>query len=88
MAQAEADQKHTLPPLQDFQVQRVKVYRLNNEGLWDDRGTGHVSVEYMEVCPLTPVLFGPQPAPRARGSAELAVLESSGIRDWLLASLG
>ncbi|KAK9802569.1 hypothetical protein WJX73_004679 [Symbiochloris irregularis] len=32
----------------DFQAQRVKVYRLNNEGLWDDKGTGHVSVEYME----------------------------------------
>ena len=30
-------------------VQRVKVYRLNEEGLWDDRGTGHVSVELMEV---------------------------------------
>ncbi|KAK9804713.1 hypothetical protein WJX72_001481 [[Myrmecia] bisecta] len=29
-------------------MQRVKVYRLNNEGLWDDKGTGHVSVEFME----------------------------------------
>lgn len=29
--------------------QRVKVYRLNDEGKWDDRGTGHVSVEYLEV---------------------------------------
>ncbi|EFJ11724.1 hypothetical protein SELMODRAFT_125510, partial [Selaginella moellendorffii] len=29
-------------------VQRVKVYRLNDEGRWDDKGTGHVSVEYLE----------------------------------------
>lgn len=29
-------------------LQRVKVYRLNEEGLWDDKGTGHVSVELME----------------------------------------
>ena len=30
-------------------MQRVKVYRLNEQGSWDDKGTGHVSVEYMEV---------------------------------------
>ena len=30
-------------------MQRVKVYRLNTEGQWDDKGTGHVSVEVMEV---------------------------------------
>ena len=30
-------------------MHRVKVYRLNNDGLWDDKGTGHVSVEYLEV---------------------------------------
>jgi hypothetical protein len=30
-------------------MQRVKVYRLNTEGTWDDRGTGNVSVEYLEV---------------------------------------
>ena len=29
--------------------QRVKVYRLNEEGLWDDKGTGHVTVEVVEV---------------------------------------
>lgn len=29
--------------------QRVKVYRLNDDGKWDDKGTGHVSVEYLEV---------------------------------------
>jgi protein phosphatase-4 regulatory subunit 3 len=29
-------------------MQRVKVYRLNQEGMWDDKGTGSVSVEYME----------------------------------------
>ena len=36
-------------------MQRVKVYRLNTEGMWDDKGTGSVSVEYMEVSqPLPP----------------------------------
>lgn len=34
-------------------MQRVKVYRLNQEGMWDDKGTGSVSVEYMEVSKLT-----------------------------------
>ncbi|XP_043720303.1 serine/threonine-protein phosphatase 4 regulatory subunit 3-like isoform X2 [Telopea speciosissima] len=29
-------------------MQRVKVYRLNDNGKWDDRGTGHVSVDYLE----------------------------------------
>jgi hypothetical protein len=30
-------------------MQRVKLYKLNETGVWDDKGTGHVSVEYMEV---------------------------------------
>lgn len=34
-------------------MQRVKVYRLNSDGLWDDKGTGHVSVEYLEVGPCS-----------------------------------
>lgn len=29
--------------------QRVKVYRLNGDGKWDDQGTGHVTVDYLEV---------------------------------------
>jgi protein phosphatase-4 regulatory subunit 3 len=29
--------------------QRVKVYRLNSEGTWDDRGTGFVGVEALEA---------------------------------------
>ncbi|RZC88134.1 hypothetical protein C5167_015941 [Papaver somniferum] len=29
-------------------MQRVKVYHLNEDGKWDDRGTGHVSVDYLE----------------------------------------
>lgn len=33
-------------------LQRVKVYRLNEEGLWDDKGTGHVSVELVEVSQI------------------------------------
>ncbi len=38
-------------------MQRVKVYRLNSDGLWDDKGTGHVSVEYLEVRLLLPSSF-------------------------------
>ncbi|KAK8475431.1 hypothetical protein V6N12_063813 [Hibiscus sabdariffa] len=29
-------------------MQRVKVYRLSDDGKWDDQGTGHVTVDYME----------------------------------------
>nr|CAB3473076.1 unnamed protein product [Digitaria exilis] len=29
-------------------MQRVKVYRLADGGKWDDQGTGHVSIEYIE----------------------------------------
>lgn len=29
-------------------LQRAKVYRLSDEGKWDDKGTGHVSVEFLE----------------------------------------
>ena len=28
---------------------RAKVYCLNDEGQWDDRGTGHAAVQYMPV---------------------------------------
>ncbi|KAJ0794231.1 putative armadillo-like helical, PH-like domain superfamily protein [Helianthus annuus] len=27
---------------------RVKVYRLNDDGKWDDQGTGHVTIDYFE----------------------------------------
>ena len=33
-----------------YWIQRVKVYRLNDDGKWDDQGTGHVTVDYLEVC--------------------------------------
>ncbi|XP_068659853.1 uncharacterized protein [Aristolochia californica] len=29
-------------------MQRVKVYRLSDDGKWEDRGTGHVTVDYLE----------------------------------------
>ncbi|KAK1318581.1 hypothetical protein QJS10_CPB04g00963 [Acorus calamus] len=32
----------------DNSLQRVKVYRLSADGKWDDQGTGHVTVDYME----------------------------------------
>ena len=31
---------------------RVKVYKLNDEGTWDDNGTGQATVEYYEVSTL------------------------------------
>lgn len=41
-----------------LKFQRVKVYRLNDDGKWDDQGTGHVTVDYLEVCDwLFPLLF-------------------------------
>ncbi|KAK7301749.1 hypothetical protein RJT34_12623 [Clitoria ternatea] len=27
---------------------RVKIYRLNDDAKWDDQGTGHVTVDYLE----------------------------------------
>lgn len=33
-------------------MHRVKVYKLSGEGTWEDNGTGHISVEYMDVRPL------------------------------------
>lgn len=35
-----------------IEFQRVKVYRLNDDGKWDDQGTGHVTVDYLEVSTL------------------------------------
>ncbi|KAF5950829.1 hypothetical protein HYC85_012822 [Camellia sinensis] len=29
-------------------LKRVKVYRLSGDGKWDDQGTGHVTVDYLE----------------------------------------
>ncbi|KAF2308271.1 hypothetical protein GH714_039880 [Hevea brasiliensis] len=34
--------------LEKLGIQRVKVYRLNEDGKWDDQGTGHVTVDYLE----------------------------------------
>uniref|UniRef100_A0A7C9EDQ6 PP4R3 EVH1-like domain-containing protein n=1 Tax=Opuntia streptacantha TaxID=393608 RepID=A0A7C9EDQ6_OPUST len=30
------------------QTRRVKVYRMVEEGKWDDHGTGHITVDYIE----------------------------------------
>lgn len=40
-------------------MQRVKLYRLTPEGLWEEKGTGSVSVEYMEVCDSLSVVSTP-----------------------------
>lgn len=49
--------------MQNFNMQRVKVYRLNRDGLWDDKGTGHVSMEYMEVYAPAPLRLLPPLSP-------------------------
>ncbi|EPS74300.1 hypothetical protein M569_00456, partial [Genlisea aurea] len=36
------------PPPNSGNMQRVKVYRLNEDGKWDDQGTGHVTVDFLE----------------------------------------
>ncbi|KAI9122934.1 hypothetical protein K1719_005823 [Acacia pycnantha] len=36
------------PRANNNSMQRVKVYRLGNDGKWDDQGTGHVTVDYLE----------------------------------------
>jgi len=33
----------------NYEMQRVKLYKLNAEGYWDDTGTGIVSCEYVDV---------------------------------------
>ncbi|KAK9139199.1 hypothetical protein Scep_008880 [Stephania cephalantha] len=35
-------------PRSSNSMQRVKVYHLSEDGKWDDRGTGHVTVDYVE----------------------------------------
>ncbi|VFQ65123.1 unnamed protein product [Cuscuta campestris] len=35
-------------PNEGNSLQRVKVYRLNDDAKWDDQGTGHVTVDYLE----------------------------------------
>ncbi|KAK1390392.1 serine/threonine-protein phosphatase 4 regulatory subunit 3-like [Heracleum sosnowskyi] len=35
-------------PSSTSSMQRVKYYRLNEDGKWDDQGTGHVTVDYLE----------------------------------------
>lgn len=64
-------------------MQRVKVYRLNSDGLWDDKGTGHVSVEYLEVGYLGCCKFFSLPAShqgRLRITAHISVVGSYKIR--------
>ncbi|KAL6608252.1 hypothetical protein ACP70R_041315 [Stipagrostis hirtigluma subsp. patula] len=37
-----------VPVHESMQKRRVKVYRLTDDGKWDDQGTGHVTIDYME----------------------------------------
>jgi hypothetical protein len=42
---------------------RVKLYKLNDVGTWDDHGTGHVNVEYYEVRTPLQCIHNLTPAP-------------------------
>lgn len=44
------------PALSSNPMHRAKVYRLNDSGKWDDRGTGHVSLAHIQG-PEIPALF-------------------------------
>jgi hypothetical protein len=35
--------------VETHKMHRVKLYKLNSQGLWDDKGTGHVASEYLPV---------------------------------------
>ena len=50
---------------------RAKVYCLNDEGQWDDRGTGHAAVQYVPVRPWLP-----PPCARGRGCLARALTTS------------
>ena len=41
---------------------RAKVYCLNEDGQWDDRGTGHAAVQYMPVSSPADRSLAPPPA--------------------------
>jgi hypothetical protein len=38
-----------IQPRKDLCMHRVKLYKLNQQGLWDDKGTGHVGIEFLPV---------------------------------------
>lgn len=44
-------------------MQRVKVYKLLSSGTWEDRGTGHAKVEFMQVRTAVPTRCGRQAGP-------------------------
>lgn len=58
MRQGEDSTSEVHIPFSGVDMQRVKVYKLNDTGLWDDRGTGHVTVEYMQASIVEAVCLG------------------------------
>jgi protein phosphatase 4 regulatory subunit 3 len=38
-----------IQPRKDLCMHRVKLYKLNQQGHWDDKGTGHVGIEFLPV---------------------------------------
>lgn len=64
-------------------MQRVKVYRLNSDGLWDDKGTGHVSVEYLEVRLLLPCSCSRTACPNGSDASQIIHMSSPSVRNVL-----
>ncbi|XP_047047029.1 suppressor of Mek1-like [Lolium rigidum] len=46
---------------------RVKVYRLRGDGGWDDRGTGHVTIDYLDVS--SPKILDALPSSNSKTTA-------------------
>jgi hypothetical protein len=46
--------KDRLSARKETPMYRVKLYKLNSQGHWDDKGTGHVAVEFLPVRNSSP----------------------------------
>jgi len=58
-------------------MHRVRLYKLNAQGLWDDKGTGHVAVEWLPVRLAGPPL---RPASRRTTGLQSAVRAADTLR--------
>ena len=63
---------------------RAKVYCLNEDGQWDDRGTGHAAVQYMPVSSPAdrPLLLPHPPCAIAGRSPVTSCLQRACLRPW------
>jgi protein phosphatase-4 regulatory subunit 3 len=45
-----AEETKSEPTIERNVMRRVKLYYLNDDGKWDDKGTGHVACTKLKVC--------------------------------------